>query len=151
MKVFKAMSKVVKPFVNFPQWMGLKQITTTTRDLKDIVKVVFRTKEKAKDQETFEQAFIRLGLNEEMVQQRIKKLQKLSIYYVLFGITLVAYTVYLIVSTDYILAPIMTLILSALMFTYAYREHFWYFQMKTRKLGCNFKDWSAFVLKKRVK
>jgi hypothetical protein len=33
------------------------------------------------------------------------------------------------------------------MAVFAYREHFWYFQMKTRTLGNTFQDWFSFLLR----
>ncbi len=75
MKPFKFMGKAFKPFVNFPQWMGWKQINASSRDLKDLAKAVFRIKlEKTEDgkpvEETFEQAMARLNITEEQLVER---------------------------------------------------------------------------------
>jgi intracellular multiplication protein IcmV len=152
MKPFKLMGKVVKPFVNFPQWMGWKQISSSSRDLKDLAKAVFRMKlEKTEEEkpvgETFEQAMARLNINDEKLIQRQKQFLKLAIFYFALGLTLFIYAIHLFITTHFFLASSVTIILSVLMFTYAYRQHFWYFQIKSRKLGRTFKDWVAFALK----
>src|SRR5262249_2762345 len=139
-------------FVNFPLWMGWKQIISSSQALKDLAKAVFRVKaENAEEnqpvKETFEQAVVRLNLNAEELAQRQKQFLKLAMLYSGLGLGLLTYAIYLFITTHFFLASIVTVILSMLMFTYAYRQHFWYFQIKSRKLGRTFKDWVAFALK----
>jgi intracellular multiplication protein IcmV len=152
MKPFKFMGKVFKPFVNFPLWMGWKQIGSSSRDLKNLAKAVFRIKlekneEKKPATETFEQTMARLNIDEEKLKERQKQFLKLTLFYFALGLALLSYTIHLFITTHFFLASFVTLILSVLMFTYAYRQHFWYFQIKSRKLGRTFKDWVAFTLK----
>lgn len=152
MKPFKFVGKMFKPFVNFPAWMGLKQIYATTRELKNLVKTVFKlgkpeAEEKNPSNETFEQAMTRFNLNDEQLLQRQKQFIKQAILYFTLGLALLIYAIHLLITTHFYLASIVTLILSVLMFTYAYRQHFWYFQIKSRKLGRTFKDWVAFAFK----
>lgn len=149
MKVFKFLGKFVKPFVNFPQWLGWKQIVSSTRALKELAKTAFQISKGESRKESFEQAVSRLRLTEEDLKKRKKMFLRMALFYFLIGAGLFGYGIYLFVSTPYFLGGLLTLILSMLMFTYAYREHFWYFQLKARKLGCSFNDWMAFTFSLR--
>jgi intracellular multiplication protein IcmV len=70
----------------------------------------------------------------------------MSILYFIAGLLFLTYTLYMILHLH--LGMILGLLVTALMMLFAYREHFWYFQMKTRKLGNTFKDWLSFVLRR---
>lgn len=146
MKVTRAIGKVFKPFVNFPRWMGWRELSANGRNIKNMAVDVFTPKE-AEHQESFEEAKQRLGLSDTDVTKKRKSFLQLSIIYTLFGLALFAYAIYLAVWQHFILATIITLILSVLAFTFAYREHFWYFQMTTKKLGQSYKDWFAYTFK----
>ena len=146
MKVTRVIGKAMKPLVNFPRWMGLDEIKSTGKNIGDLAKDVFTIKE-AEHDDTFERAAARLDLKDEEIQKRAKSFLQLATIYVLFGVALFAYAIYLGFWKFYILPTFMTFMLSALSFAFAYREHFWYFQMKTKKLGQTYKDWFAFVFK----
>lgn len=146
MKVTSRIGKVFKPFVNFPRWMNLRQLWANgrgiVRTLKDLK--VHRPSVKA---ETFEEAMQRLHLTEEDIIKRRKNCLILSIVYAFLTLIFFIYTVYMVIHLH--LGMIIGLLITALMATFAYREHFWYFQLKTRTLGNTFQDWLAFLFRGR--
>ena len=63
------------------------------------------------------------------------------------GILSLIYTVYLLIN-GFLLATVMGTLLTTLILVYAYREHFWYTQVKHRKLGLDFTAWRQLIFKK---
>lgn len=147
-KVFRSIGKVFKPLVNFPLWLGWKQISSSTKDIKETAEFIFNKSDpKEKKKETFEQAVYRLRLDEKDIHRRAMNFLRLAIFYLVFSFVLFIYAIYLFLETSHLLAVAMTFALSIVLLAYAYREHFWYFQLKKRKFGCTLKEWVAFTFK----
>ncbi len=145
MKVTSALGRMLKPLVNFPRWMGLAQIRANAaaifRSFQDL-----RMHRPEVRKETFEEALVRLNLTEQDLKERMKTCLTLMILYAFAALCFLIYTIYMIVHGH--LGMIIGSMLTALMAVFAYRESFWYFQMKTRKLGNTFKDWFSFYFKR---
>ncbi|MGB6976554.1 MAG: type IVB secretion system protein IcmV [Gammaproteobacteria bacterium] len=143
MGIFKSigrgLGKVAKPLVNFPRWMDLRSVSTTAKDIGKMAKGLF-VPQQATRQETFEEAVKRLHLTEENIQERMKTLLRLTLVYCLIAVALGTYTGYLLVNGR-ILAALLSFTLTFLSLAFAFREHFWYYQMKQRRLGCGIKEW----------
>lgn len=148
-KTFKAIGRVAKPFVNFPNWMGWKQIASDGKNVQALAKSFMALKKKRTPRvESFEEAKARLKLTEEALALRTKSFLQMAIIYSIFGVLLLAYTIYIIIAGSTFLGVFLGLALTFSAFAMSYREHLWYFQMKQRRLGCTFKDWSSFVLRR---
>lgn len=139
MKIIRGIGKATKPFVNFPAWMGLKQLSSSGKGIKDTAKSLLQ-QSKSTRKETFEEAVARLGLNEQVLKQRQQVFLRMAMAYGAMALSLFGYSVYLLV-TMHIAAGFMTLVLTVLALTLAFRQHFWYFEIKQRKLGCTVKEW----------
>lgn len=130
-------------FFNFKRWLAYEQIKENGKAVGHSAKSLFATK-KSKHIETFDEAVQRLNLTEEDLVNRTQQFLKLARLYLFFAIALVIYVFYLLF-TGHILAVFTGLALVMLVSSYSLREHFWYMQMKKRKLGCNLRDWARFV------
>lgn len=139
MKIVRGIGKLAKPFVNFPQWMGWGQISSAGKTIKETGQSLFE-KPKANRQESFEQAVARMHLSEKDLQQRMQTFLRMTMIYGAFALALFAYVIYLVI-TAHFAAAFLSLILTVLALTLAFRQHFWYFQIKQRKLGCTVKEW----------
>jgi|688.fasta_scaffold488095_2 intracellular multiplication protein IcmV len=144
MKVTNRIGKLIKPFVNFPRWMNLAQLWANGRAIVKSIRDL-KVHRPPVRKESFEEAIARLQLSEEDVKARQKNCLILSILYASFALLFLIYTVYLIIHGS--LGMIIGLLITSLMTTFAYREHFWYFQLKTRTLGNTFRDWVSFLLR----
>ncbi|QLH41376.1 MAG: hypothetical protein HWD59_00655 [Coxiellaceae bacterium] len=142
MKVLRGIGKGIKGFVNFPRWMGLSQLTRTGKDITDIGKKLVNSKTTSKRQESFAEAMQRLKLTEKDVDERGRHFLLMARLYAVIGLALLIYTLYLFWQA-HLMAAFMSLILTTLGFTLAFRQHFYYFQIKQRKLGCTIKEWIA--------
>lgn len=127
---------------NVSRWIAWGSIVGSTKIIWGIARDVFAGSQKSKEviSETFEEAVQRLALTEEDIKQRQKTFLRNAIAFFIISLLLFAYTIYLLLSF-YLLATLVNLLLTTLVLVYAYREHFWYTQMKYRKLGLNFKMW----------
>lgn len=144
MKVTKALGRIIKPLVNFPRWMGVQKIRENGRAIVKMIKDM-RIYRPTVRQESFEEAMIRMHLSEEDIKARMKTCLILSIVYSCCTLLFLIYTVYMVWHGH--LGMILGFLVTILVAVFAYREHFWYFQMKTRTLGRTFKEWASFLLK----
>lgn len=142
-KIFRGIGRTIKPFVNFPSWMGWKQIAQGGSTIKTAAKSLMDNTspdQPIRRKETFEQAVVRLRLSPEDLKQRMKQFRMMAFLYGAIGLGLFVYTIILFINFS-IMAGLLSVTLSALAFALAFRQHFWYFQMKQRKLGCTVKEW----------
>lgn len=147
MGVLRRAGKIVKPFVNVPHWMGLSQIISQGKWIGRLAKDLTSTsKQTSITSETFDEAVNRYHLSEEELQRRQQNFLLLSIIYLIFAITVLIYVIYLVFYGTF-LGCLMGLSVFVLALAFAFREHFHYFQMKERRLGCTLKDWVAYILR----
>jgi intracellular multiplication protein IcmV len=134
---------------NIPRWIAWGSIVASTKIVWEIGRDLFVNPAKSVIPETFEEAAQRLNLTEEDIKQRQKTFLHNAIAFLVISIILLTYTIYLLVNS-YWLATFVGSLLTALILVYAYREHFWYTQIKYRKLGLDFKTWRQLLFKKRM-
>jgi len=133
----------LKSFVNFPLWMGWSEVKSNAYLIKSLARNLTKT-EPASHKETYKQAVARMKLTPDMLAQRKQVLFRLSCFYGLLSLLLFAYTVYLLFVGTWN-AVLMSGVLVFVMISLAFREHFWYFQMCEKRLGCTFKEWLFFL------
>lgn len=128
--------------LNPVRWVGMDQIKGNGHAITDITKKLFdNTKgSQQKSPKSFEEAMRRYGLNEADLQKRMQLSLRLVYFCLGFSVLLIGYTIYLFVS-HLVLSGFVTIMLTLLLWAYAFREHFNYFQMKQRRLGCTFHEW----------
>jgi intracellular multiplication protein IcmV len=90
--------------------------------------------------ETFEAAQKRLKLTDKDLLARQHSFLRFSVAFLVLAIGLFLYAIYhFIFGTVH--AGILTSALTMVAAAMAVRYHFWYFQIKCRKLGCTFNEW----------
>lgn len=137
--------KVSKVFINPKGWLSYDEVKNNAKTVFGLFRRFFTPIKTEQRSETYEQALVRFGLNEQQAEAKKKKFLYSAIVYLIFGILFLAYFLYLLYHAKF-LASFMAFILMVLMVLSFYREHFWYMQMKKKKLGCGFGDWVAFIL-----
>ena len=128
-----------KPFVNVHQWIGLRNLATMSRGVATAVTNVF-VPAKSERTESFQEAIERLNLTPQDVQEKQHAFFRIAMVMGAFGVLCLFYMLYLLWS-GHLAAGLIDLIVSLIIFAYAFRFHFWYFQLKNKKLGCTFKEW----------
>ena len=141
MGFFRGVGKVAGALVDIrvDKWVSFSYIKDSFLGIKGVATDVFSVKQQ-KRSETFEQAMARLNLTEEDLVRRKKEFLSLTFLFVALSIGLLGYGIYwaanLVVS-----ATLISFSLCAFCLSQAFRFHFWYFQVKNRKLGCTVQEW----------
>lgn len=149
MGFFTGIKKIIKPFVDVPKWIGYRQLMKSNRSITTLLKKFF-IPDQAHTQESFAAALQRLNLKEsDLIQRRQEFTRLMWIWILLFCVT-IAYSVYLLIEHS-LRGFFPTLTIGVIILTQIFRYHFWIFQIKQRRLGCNFRDWFShyFMLGKK--
>lgn len=138
--------------VNVKAWVGADNIKRSTMTLRDIFTTFFfagRAKKGAETQTlSFDEAMKEYGLSEEDVKKKMKYSLLMLRLYIIFFVLMVVYTLYLLLVQDQLKAALFDFILVLVLTSFMFKESFNYFQMKRRRLGCTFKEWLSFLLKR---
>jgi intracellular multiplication protein IcmV len=127
--------RIVKP----REWGDTSRLMTFTQYIGQLFKTLFIPQKQAGG-ETFEAATSRLQLTEEALLARQNALYRWSLAMCGCAFLIFIYAIYhLIFGTLH--AFILSLVIMCIALTMAFRYHFWFFQLKQRKLGCTLKEW----------
>jgi intracellular multiplication protein IcmV len=141
-----------KTFINPRAWFGYDAVKAQTKTIASIIKPI-ATPDKPVREETFKAATKRLEL--ETRDLEITYNAYLTYAYLFLSLSLFSFTygIYLILYHGTFLGLVLTLAVTGLFISQAFKYHFWAFQIKKAKLGCTFKEWrdETFGLKKRGK
>lgn len=89
---------------------------------------------------SFEQVIEEQGLTEETLQAQAKGLKRLYISMLLLAGCFYVYGMYELLYGGF-LSVVLSLVLMFVSLALAFRYHFWYFQIQSRKLGCSLSEW----------
>lgn len=90
--------------------------------------------------ESFEAALTKFDITEADLEKKKTALWRLSILMVSAGLLIGGYAIFQLIYGTY-RASIVSLVVMMIAFVLAFRYHFWYFQIKERKLGCSLQEW----------
>ena len=121
------------------RWFNAAEVKDNTAYVKRSAKALLVV-QKPTHNESFDEAITRLHLNEADIQERQRSFFKLAVIMFTFAFLCLVYTLYLLYAFSFDSAAL-TLMVTLLCLVTACRYHFWYFQVKHRKLGCTIKDW----------
>lgn len=130
---------LIKSIFNVRYWFDWDRIKAFTQYLYKGAKTLFILEETT-DTESFEAAKKRLKLTDNDLLIRQKGLLRLVITMLIIAILSFSYTLYLFFDGS-LKGGVVGLVLTCVALTLAFRYHFWYFQIKEKKLGCTFHQW----------
>ncbi|MCL5261663.1 MAG: type IVB secretion system protein IcmV [Gammaproteobacteria bacterium] len=137
-----------KSFVDVRRWVFYDEIINNAKIIVNLGKSVLLLDKKPTTTETFAEAVERFQLSENDLVLKEKHFFQFTLSYLIIGFLLLCYATYLLLFVDALMVGSAVIIMALLMFVYAYREHFWFMQIRKRKLGCSFKEWVRFVTKR---
>lgn len=150
-KIFSTLGRPFRPFFNFSLFLGLKELKGSYQNLSGMTKEAIKPVEKsAIVQETFEEAKSRFNLSEEDIAKRQQSFFRTSIGYLIGAVFLLGYLLFLLF-TGVFLGVFIAFVLIFVALAFAYKEHFWYTQMRHRRLGLTFRDWRNYTFSGRNK
>ncbi len=126
---------------NFKSWLSINHvksgasfITTTFQHIADSI----TTPEQKSEQ--FEQAVQDQGLTEADIEQAKKNYLRNAIILLAVGLLFSLNSVYLIYQ-KLLLQSLVSFAVTIMIFVFSLKSHFWFFQIKNRKLGCSLREW----------
>ncbi|MCH9756184.1 MAG: type IVB secretion system protein IcmV [Gammaproteobacteria bacterium] len=123
----------------FKLWLDVDRIKGFTLYITGMFKKFF-VPQPQKPKESFDLAKERLDLDDELLLKRQRALLRVSILMLFFAVLLVGYGIYQ-VFYGAVLGVLLSVVVTFIALTLAFRYHFWYFQIREKKLGCSFKQW----------
>ncbi|MFT4058573.1 MAG: type IVB secretion system protein IcmV [Legionella sp.] len=135
-------SKIVKllgSILNVRAWFDWERVRAFTLYLVNGFKRLFVPQKNFKAQ-SFKEASTKLNLNDENLHIKQNALLRLSIIMLIAAFIIFSYAGYQLMYGSF-KAMIVSLIVTLIALTLAFRYHFWYYQIKQRKLGCSFNEW----------
>ena len=120
-------------------WFDWERVKSFTIALGNGIKSLF-IPQKSDAVESFDAALSKLKISESELLLKQKALYRLSIIMTLAAFLILVYTGYQLYYGSY-KAVLVSLVITMIALVLAFRYHFWYFQIKSRKLGCTFDEW----------
>lgn len=125
------------------RWMSVESIRENGHFIGELFRTVFYRKNKKDNplkKKSFDEVMQHYNMTEKDLEMRMRKSQLLILFCLGLGVLVLGYMIYLFID-DQLLAGFICLMLSFVMFSYVFREHFNLFQMRQRRLGCTLKEW----------
>ena len=141
MGFFRGLGKVAGALVDVrvDKWVSFSYVKNSFFNIKNVATDVFTVQKPART-ETFDEAMIRMSLTEEDLALRRKEFLSIALLFVALSLGLLIYGLYWAINLV-ISATLISFCLCAFCLSQAFRFHFWYFQVKNRKLGCTVQEW----------
>lgn len=130
---------VLKRIFRVREWIDWERIRSWTLYLINGLKRLFIPQHNVAS-ESFNAAMTRLKISEADLLAKQKGLYWLSIIMVLTATFILFYTGYQLFYGTF-KAAVVSIVVMMIALVLAFRYHFWYFQIKKRKLGCTLKEW----------
>ncbi len=132
-------AKALQRIINVRAWIDYDRTRASLKYVTDGIKKLFVPQKPAKT-ENFQAAVERLNLSDADLKNRQHTLRRLSVFMVAIASLIFIYSGYHLINGHFS-AAILSFIVMCLALILAFRYHFWYFQIKSRKLGCTFSEW----------
>lgn len=131
---------VVKSFVDVRKWSDIDRLKTFFIYIVQAIQNVFSAPSKTASADSFDTVVQRYHLSEERLLAKQQAFFRIALSMAFIGCLGFLYFVYMLVHGSW-RAVMLSLVVDALAWVLAFRYHFWYFQVKTRKLGVTFQEW----------
>lgn len=133
----------LRSMVDFPTWMGLSELKNYSLTIKDLFNSLFvlpKIQGEHHLNESFDEAMQRLNLNETQLIQRAKEIAILFKLLLTAAVLILCYSIYLLTNGMY-MASMLAFSVMLYVAAQAFRQHFWLYQIRRRKLGCSLQEW----------
>lgn len=129
----------IRRYFDIPRWIGAEHIGSQFRNIKAMMQSMTNPPPPERE-ETFKQAIKRLNMTQEDLEERQKNLFLMACIYFTLAIIIIGYGLFLLYAKKW-MAMLMCIPIAAVLLSFAFREHFWFTQLKHKRLGFTFKDW----------
>lgn len=129
-----------KTFFNPRAWLGYDALKEQNRTIWSFVKGATAVAQPERT-ESFAEAMQRLNVSEEELPGIARDYFRYAIFFLALAVLDFMYGIYLLFHHHAFLGFILAFAVCILILIQAFKYHFWYFQIKHRKLGCTFAEW----------
>lgn len=138
-KTGSRIGRVFKNVINIRYWSDWDRVKAFTSYLANGFKRLF-VPSQATAAESFDEVIARMNITETDLTLKQKALLRLSIVMVAVAGLVLMYVGYQLFWGSF-KAAIVSFVVVLIALVLAFRYHFWYFQIKKRKLGCTYEEW----------
>lgn len=124
---------------NVTEWMGLNDVFSRMQTLPNMFSGLTTVK-KSLHKETFEEAVSRLNLTKADIEQKQKSFLNAAIIFFVCGLLSVTYASTFLMTKKW-QGCILATMVAMIFFAHAFQTHFWYTQMRKRRLGLTVREW----------
>lgn len=139
MGFLSVVGNMAKSCVDVKSWIGYDTMKGATRTLFRSFRALTIGK-KASFTESFDEAITRLDISENDLQALTKRFLFETYFYLVVTACITGYMLYLFWQAA-LISGFLTILVILLGLLKTFESHFYYFQIKHRKLGCTFKEW----------
>lgn len=139
-----------KTFFNPSAWLNVNEIKDGNRAIAEGLRGLFTAPTPVRT-ETFEEAIKRLGLTDGTLHQTEQNYLAFAWFFFIISIVTFVFSFILLFYHQTVAGWLICVPAAGLFLVQAFRYHFWYFQIKHRKLGCTFKEWREGKVEGEVK
>lgn len=133
------LTRVVTRVVNIPQWSDWGRLKSGYESIRALLLSFFKYEPKPQ-KNNFSTVSKKLNLSEADLEKRGRALYRMSILMLIIAILIFCYFIYHLIWGTYA-GAILTVGVYSIALGLAFRYNFWYFQIKSRKLGCTWNEW----------
>lgn len=140
MGIRQGFKKIGKSFFDYRTWMDMERLKSGFTNLRGSMRTYFVPQKQQAKPDDFHATVQKFKLSEADLRRKAYAFLRLTFLMVFVTLGVLSYTLYLYAEEHWraaFIATSVTLVGAALTFRY----HFWYFQLKQRKLGCSIKEW----------
>lgn len=141
----KTMAKIVRKLFRTSQRMfGYDQLKDTTLYIFGIGRNFWQDTKQSINKPVVRK-ISELGLSKAQISAARNSFQKLLLMYLAFAFLVCAMLVHFLLTQDYS-ATVLAFSVLMVCLAYAFKFHFWLFQIKQNRLGCTWQEWAADLL-----
>ncbi len=138
----KYSSRLVTRFFNvfrFHLWLDVSRLKEFMEYITTLCKKLF-VPQAQEAKESFDEAKARLKVTDEQLSKQTQALFWLSLLMLMLASLIFFYGIYNVFYGG-ILGALISFVVTLVALALAFRYHFWFFQIKEKKLGCSWKTW----------
>lgn len=141
MGVRSGFRKVSKAVFNFRPdlWLDYKNLKGYTSYFYNQFRTLYHIQPNSRT-ESFEEAVQRLELTPELLAIQKKRFNFMSGFYFCLACLIICYSIWLIFSGNW-MGTCMSIAVALYALSFAFRYHFWTYQLQRQQLSCTFQDW----------
>ena len=134
-----------KSAFNFKSWVGWDSLSQNSSWIRNMYKSLLRLPNQTNVKETFEEAIEKYGYTPEFLEEQKNRFQLASRIYLAMLMVGICYMAWLFFKKRWMAFVVMGPI-NFLIFSFFFRESFWYMQMQHQKLGMTMQDWFQYTV-----